>query len=138
MNKKILALIVLNATFLASGIILILVSCVQFDNWWPFMTVFINMFAIFCPTFCGGCTLDPSSLWDEREGEVSLGAFSWLCLGFFVVVGYAIPVELYRSKVLSETGVYLTLSGGTVILAAILIFVRLIFFKKDQDSAYFL
>ena len=132
MNKKLVAYIMLNATFLSSGIILILVSCIQFNNWWPFLTVFINAFAIFAPTFCGGCSFEPS--WDDQEGDISIGSISWIIVGFFVVVGYAIPIELFRVGVLTQTGVYLTLSGGTVILASILIFVKLIFFESEQDN----
>lgn len=139
MNKTLLGLILSNAIFLSTGIILILVSCIQFDNWWPFLTVFINMFAIFFPTFCGGCSMDEFnfSSWDEDSDRITPASLSWLCLGFFIIMGYAIPIELYRGNLLSEQGVYLTLSGGTVILASILIFVRVIYFKKDRSSVYF-
>ena len=98
------------------------------------------MFAIFFPTFCGGCTSDDyESLFDDDDaGLITPGSLSWLCLGFFIVIGYAIPIELFRGNLLTEQGVYLTLSGGTVILGAVLIFVRLIYFKKDRTSAYFI
>lgn len=136
MNKKVLALILLNATLLAGGIILILVSCVQFNNWWPFLTIFVNAFAILFPTFCGGCSMSDDAEWDDREGGVSPATISWVFLGFFIVIGYAIPVELFRTHLLTESGVMFTVSGGTIILAAILIFVRLIYFEKDDSSAY--
>jgi len=144
MNKKTLALILSNALLLSTGIILILVSCIQYDNWWPFLTIFVNMFAIFFPTFCGGCALGDSdeygSMWNEGDNDASVtpASISWLFLGFFIIVGYAIPIELFRGNLITEQGVYLTVSGGTTILAAILIFVRLILFKKDRDSAYFI
>jgi len=138
MNKKTILLIFLNSVFLASGIILNLVSCVSYNNWWPLLTIFINLLAITAPTLCGGCNQQDESFYSDQEGQVTLASLSWVMLGAFVIAGYAIPIELFRAKIITQTGVLLTLSGGTVILAAVLIFVRLIYFTKDEGRFYFI
>lgn len=137
MNKKTLILIFLNSVFLASGLILNLVSCISYNNWWPLFTIFVNLLAIAAPTLCGGCATYDDEFYAEAEGQVTLASLSWVILGAFIIVGYAIPIELFRARAVSQTGVLLTLSGGTVILASVLVFVRLIYFTKEEGRFYF-
>lgn len=137
MNKKVLVLLLVDALFLASGIMLILISCIQFNNWWPILTVFVDIVAIIFTAFCDNCNMDSEEeFWFENSVQTAQTSVAWLLRGFLVVTSYAIPVELYRVKVLSETGLYLTLGGSTTILVAALIFVRVIYFTKDKGSAY--
>ena len=137
MNKKTLAFIVGDAIFLSVGIMLILISSIRYDNWFPLLTIFVHCFAIFIPTFCpGGCSMEEDNVWGDEDVSASPAAIAWILLGIFIVVGYAIPVELFRTNSLSEKGVYFTLTGSTTILAAVLIFVRLIYFQKDDFSVY--
>jgi len=138
MDKKTLILIFFNSVFLATGIMLNLISCIQFNNWWPLLTILINLMAITFPTLCGGCSFYDDDLFAEQDGQITLASLSWMFLGIFIVIGYAVPVELYRSHSISQTGVFLTLAGGTIILAAVLLFVRLIYFKKDEARFYFI
>jgi len=135
MNKNFYILIA-NAILLASGIMLVLVSAVQYTNFWPFIIIFVNMFAIMWPTLCGGCSLQEEFSYQGNEGSITPGSVSWVLLGFFVTVGYAIPIELFRANKLTETATYLTLAGGTTMLAAILVFIRVLYFEKDSYSAY--
>jgi len=137
MNKKTLVLIIADAILLSVGIMLILISAIRLANWWPFLTIFVHGFAIFLPTFCpGGCSTEDDDLWGDDESSAP-ASIAWILLGIFIVIGYAIPVELFRTKTLSQTGVYLTLSGSTTILASVIIFVRAIYFEKDEFTAYF-
>ena len=142
MNKK-LIIIICNAILLSSGIMLILVSSVQYTNFWPLITVFVDIFALFFPTFCNGCDMgdDDDFSWGGGGGRydedrISEGAISWVLLGIIVMIGFAIPIELFRVHKLSEIGAYLTVSGSTVILSSIVIFVRVIYFEKDNHYSY--
>ncbi|MDB9801212.1 Vps55 family protein [Flavobacteriaceae bacterium] len=134
MNTKQFYILIANALLASIGIMLILISSFQYNNWWPFITIFVHLVALFFPTLCGGCST--SDTWSYDPDEITPASISWVFLGFFVTVGYMIPIELYRVDMISETGVYLTIAGGTTVLLSILIFVRLLYFEKDSQSAY--
>jgi hypothetical protein len=59
---------------------------------------------------------------------------SWLFLGVFVTVGYSIPFEFWRSGKMNAVGMGLTMGGGTVILAAVLIFSQVV---KERAPDFF-
>lgn len=133
--KCVVATYVFTSMLLASGILLILVPCIQYDNWWPLLTIFVLFLAILFPMMCGGCS--PSAM-DDTEYNEELVLISWVFTGMFVVTGYAIPSILLRGKYIPEAGLIYSTVGGTVILLSILVFVRIIYFKKDSSMAYIL
>jgi hypothetical protein len=133
--------IVLDSALLATGILLVLVACIQYANWWPLLTIFVHFFAIVCPIVCGGCSgigLSEDDQWltDNGSGARSLALISWLLVGFFVVIGYAIPAILLRGEYLPEVGLLFTFAGGTIILISILLFTRVVYFKPRDGHAY--
>lgn len=131
MNKIFLLKLVSNAVLFSIGIMMILFSSIQYGQWWSFMTVFVTVIGIAAPFLLGGCAFDDYT-------QSSSGPFSWLILGFFVILGYAIPVEMFRAKSINQVGIYLTLGGVTIILASLIIFFRLLYFEKNSFNAYML
>jgi hypothetical protein len=129
--KCVVATYVFTSMLLASGILLILVPCIQYDNWWPLLTIFVLFLAILFPMMCGGCSPD-------TENNEELVLISWVFTGMFIVTGYSIPSILLRGKYIPEAGLIFSTVGGTVILLSILVFVRIIYFKKDASMAYVL
>lgn len=123
---------VFTSMLLAAGILLILIPCIQYDNWWPLLTIFVLSFAIMIPVVCGGCSQDGFDPNDD------LALISWVFVGIFGVTGYAIPALLLRGKYIPETGLLFAFAGGTTIIVSILVFVRTIYFKKDSSMAYIL
>jgi hypothetical protein len=72
---------------------------------------------------------------DDASNDTG-AVLAWVLVGFFVIVGYAIPIELLRGGIIPEQGVYFALGGGTIVLLAILVFVRLVYFEKNAEFAY--
>lgn len=71
-------------------------------------------------------------LFDTQDSAQMGGILSWLLFGVCLTIGYGIPIELWRVKTLSLVPMFLTLGGGTVILIAILIFVKVIEIKQNN------
>jgi len=94
------------------------------------LTIFVLFLAIVFPMMCGGC----SNEFVNQE----LALISWVFTGMFVITAYAIPSILLRGKYIPEAGLIYSIVGGTVILLSIMIFVRMIYFKKDSSMAYIL
>ena len=138
MNNKRFYILFANAILAASGIMLVLVSAFQYNNFWPIIIIIIDLFAVAWPSICGGCSMDEhntlyGSGFEENEGPASI---SWILLGFFVTIGYAIPIELYRTKSLSQIPTYMTILGGTIILSSVLVYIRFETFEKSSNYAY--
>ena len=134
MNKCTIAILISNSVFCAAGVILILISCIQFGLWWPLLTIGVHALAVLFPVMCGGCQVD-HDVYSEPIA-VNCALLSWLFVGIFTTAGYAIPSILYRGGKMPEVGLILTLAGGTVILSSILVFVRAVYFAKDDNKAY--
>jgi len=126
--------LIFTSMLLAAGILLILIPCIQYDNWWPLLTIFVLSFAILIPMVCGGCSHENDGFGQNDD----LALISWVFVGIFVVIGYAIPAILLRGKYIPEAGLLFTFAGGTTIITSIMVFVRTIYFKKDSSMAYIL
>ena len=135
MNNKRLYILFANAILAASGIMLVLVSAFQYSNFWPIVIIVIDIFAVTWPTMCGGCSISDDDYYGSSYSD-GHASFSWVLLGIFITVGYAIPIELYRTNSLTEMATYMTILGGTIILASILMYIRFESFEKDSNYAY--
>jgi len=134
MNKKCLvSVIVINSILLAIGVSLVGVSVFAYGNKWPLLTIAVHLLAILFPTACGQCTLnaDDMSFLSMEDDQSAIKHLSWVLFGMLVIVGYAVPVELYRAKELEQVAVWLTVVGGTTILSAVLIYVRVVYVDKE-------
>jgi Vacuolar protein sorting 55 len=84
---------------------------------------------------CGSCNSGESS--DGMysfDTSVDMGIvavqISWLLFGLLIVGGYATPALLYRAAVVPDVALYFAWAGGTVILASMIIYLRLIWNRK--------
>ena len=137
MNKCTIAILISNSIFCAVGILLILISCIQYTTWWPLLTIAVHGLAVLFPVMCGGCQFDNSSPFDTGDQiAVDCALISWLLVGILGITGYAIPSILLRASLIPEVGLIFTFAGGTVILISILIFVRAVYFAKEINHAY--
>lgn len=129
-----LCVIFTNAMLLATGILLVLISILQYHNWWPLLTIVVHLLAILVPTACGQCMVDDtehSIFGDAHHGDAAHAA--WVLFGVLVIVGYAVPVELYRAHILPQVAACLTVAGGTTILGAVLLYVKIVYFSPTSD-----
>lgn len=127
MNKQILY-IVANAMLMASGILMIIIPSVIFNNYYALLSILVFSISLIFPISAKACTFgNVESHWmDDSSGETG-PMLSWFLLGVFVTIGYSIPFELWRAAKMNAVGMGLTMGGGTVILAAVLIFSQILF-----------
>jgi hypothetical protein len=137
MNKKFL-LLFFSALLLSSGIVLVLFASIHYSNIYPLLSILVFMVAVFGTVIAGGCQCGQSGMEHlfSEEYEALGPKLSWVIFGTLVVLGYSIPVELFRGHYIPDVAVYMTLSGSTVVLASIFMFVKLIYFVGDSDHAY--
>jgi len=127
MNKQILY-ITANAMLMASGILMIIIPSVIYDNYYALLSILVFSVSLIFPIMCNACSIGSGthdSVFDG-DAEETGRMLSWLLLGIFVTVGYSIPFELWRSHKMSAVGMGLTMGGGTVILTAVLIFSQVV------------
>jgi hypothetical protein len=137
-RTKTILLLVANSVFLAAGILLVFFCCLIYKTWWPIFIILVFTMAVVFPITMGGCSFEESAMPsifagdDDGEGPATL---SWIATGTLVTIAYAIPVELYRAAIIPVGGVYFSISGGTTVLIAVLIFVRVVYYgDKSRDE----
>lgn len=123
----ILAIVFGNATILATGILVVLVACFQYNNFFPLLTILSNLAAISQLMMCGSCNTS-SSYSNDDDSPVHV---SWLLFGLFVIIGYAVPALLYRANQVPDIALYLSWIGGTTILTSMIIYMRIIYNRES-------
>ena len=90
--------------------------------------IFVFSASIIFPTICGACKFeDPHEYMDSERDEIG-PMLAWFMVGLFLVMGYSIPLELLRKSAFALEGVLMSMGGGTIILCAIVLFVRIIYY----------
>lgn len=127
-NKRTILLIVLNSALLATGVLLIVFSCALYHNWWPLFMVFVFIASCIFPLMCNACKMeDPNEFMDSNRDEIG-PMLGWFMVGLFLVLGYSIPIELVRKGLFHLTGFWMATGGGTVMLMAIVLFIKILFY----------
>ena len=126
-QKMILAVVFGNASILATGILIVLIACFQYNNFFPLLTILANLVAIAQLMMCGSCNTQPS----YYNSDDSQHHVSWLLFGLCIVIGYAIPSLLYRANQIPEIALYFSWIGGTTILTSMIIYMRIIYNRHE-------
>ncbi len=127
-NKRTILLIVLNSALLAAGVLLIIFSCALYHNWWPLMMIFVFVASTVFPLMCNGCKMEDANEFPDPTRDEIGPMLGWFMVGLFLVMGYSIPIELMRKGLFHLTGFWMSMSGGTVILMAIVLFIKILFY----------
>ena len=140
-GKRFIALALVGiAVFLAAGLLCVLIACSVVDNWLLLLTILFHATALVFPAMCDGYNFEgmPSYLSDSNDmGLFHMRAAGWFLLGSLFLSGYAMPVILFRAhKLTSVKAVYLTIGGGTLIWASIILFMAAFMCKRTSGSDY--
>ena len=127
-NKRTIALIVGNSMLLAAGILLIIFSCILNDNWWSLMMIFFFFFSVIFPGMCNAYRVEDNQDFVDSDRDEIGPMLGWFLVGVFIVMGYAIPLELLRKHILEMTGYWMSVGGGTVMLMAIILFIKILYY----------
>ena len=76
---------------------------------------------------CDGCNFQ--NIHEERNPLENMKDFGFFLSGAFLVSGFILPIYLHHIKVLSLAAALLSIGGGTLILAAVMIFLRYFIIK---------
>lgn len=110
---NVLFVIIANSILLATGLLLLLFACILYSTWWPSLIILVFALGLAIPMLFG-----------------LLESLSWVFVGIFLVIGYTIPVELFRKRIFSEGGITMTIIGGSTIILAGIIFLYTFVLKK--------
>ncbi|KAI8853973.1 vacuolar protein sorting 55 [Chytridium lagenaria] len=116
MKNPMLAIVSL-AFCLSLGILLVILSSALYSNWWPLLVVLTYVLAPIPNIVCKRLAGSSDFLSEENRGILETGYF---VTSFFVVSGFALPLVLSHSEMISSVAMYLSLSGGLLIYATIL------------------
>lgn len=129
LTKKTLALLISNSLLLAAGILLVVFACILYHTGWPLLMILCFSGGIFILTLCGSLRISglTEDLFGEGEGSWR-HRFSYALASALTTLGFFIPVTLLRKQVFQLGGLYMSISGGTVILMACILFVKIVYY----------
>ncbi|KMS97837.1 hypothetical protein BVRB_5g123310 [Beta vulgaris subsp. vulgaris] len=116
------------AILVSGGIVLQILACALYNNWWPMLSVIMYVLLPMPMMFFAGS--DASSLFTESSGNSWLNATKFLT-GASVVGSIAIPAILKHAGVIGWGALTMELSSFFVFVLAILCFI-----KMDDYDAY--
>lgn len=128
--------IIFLSAFLASGFLLILLSCALYNNWKPLWVILIFLVAPLPNivassiesnrddflTFSNNHGNDPSPLAESAK----------FFTGILIVSGISLPLTLYHTSLIEFGSMLMSIIGGLIVYGAIIIFMW--FFSEEQEE----
>ncbi|KAI8898172.1 vacuolar protein sorting 55 [Globomyces pollinis-pini] len=118
------------AFFLATGVLLVILSCALDNNWLPLLVVLTYLIAplpnIVCKRIAG---MDDYFHDEPHKGVLETGYF---LTSFFIVSGFGLPLVLHHANILTQHATILSLIGGLLIYTTILGYIH--FFTEREQS----
>jgi len=101
------------------GLVLQLLACTLYDNWWPMLNVLMYVLAPMPTIFFGSSSYGDYGSWSASGGSPWEDAGKFLT-GFTVVGSVAIPCILYHGAIITSGALLMSLSSfGVLALTAI-------------------
>ncbi|KAK9716242.1 hypothetical protein RND81_06G220600 [Saponaria officinalis] len=110
------------AILVSGGIVLQILACALYDNWWPMLTVIMYVVLPMPLMFFAGS--DTSSLFEESSSNGWLDAAKFLT-GASTMGSIAIPVILKHAGIICWGALALQLSSFVVLILSIMCFVTM-------------
>jgi len=121
--------VILLSFVLAVGFLLIILSCALWANWLPLLVALTFVLAPLPNAIFSQCGGDEFSATYEGSGPVDLGRF---ITSTIVVTGFALPVVLTHSEVITPGACAMSVIGGGLVYGTILAYSAA--FKQDSDD----
>ncbi|ODQ68590.1 vacuolar protein sorting 55 [Nadsonia fulvescens var. elongata DSM 6958] len=116
------------STVLATGFLLIILSCALFHNWLPLIVVGIFIIAPLPNAVCESWATSDDFLNESNNTILDLGRF---LTGFLVISGLSVPVILANNAIIHRAAMWMSLSGGLLVYATIITFSA--FFHEPEE-----
>ncbi|XP_071724490.1 vacuolar protein sorting-associated protein 55 homolog [Rutidosis leptorrhynchoides] len=119
------------ALFVSGGIVLLILACALYDNWWPMLSVIMYVLLPMPLLFFAGS--DGSSLFSESDNRwVSAAKF---LTGVSAIGSIAIPAILKHANVICWGAFAMELSSFVIFVLAIICCIRMM--SEDDDYTMF-
>ncbi|KAL7752752.1 Vacuolar protein sorting-associated protein 55 [Sorochytrium milnesiophthora] len=118
------------AIFLATGFLLVFLSCALYGNWLPLLVVLTYILAPLPNYICDRCTRSDDILSDNTSS--GLKDAGYFITSFLVVTGFALPISLARSAVLTTSAAIMSVVGGALVYGTIVVYLR-VFSSRDES-----
>lgn len=127
--------LVILAFLIAIGLLLNVLSCVIWKNWYPIFVVITYLFAPLPNFLCGSCNRGGGASGfgtsEERNGWKDSGFF---ITGALLITGLALPMTLAHVKVIEVGAMVMAVFGGVIVYSAILLYSHV--FQEKTDSFF--
>lgn len=128
--------IIFLSAFLASGFLLILLSCALYNNWKPLWVILIFLIAPLP-------NITAKSVNNNRDDFLTFSndrgnnpsPFEEACkhlTGFLIVSGISLPLTMYHSRLITFGAMVMSIIGGLVVYTDIIIFMW--FFNEEEED----
>ncbi|KAK7204579.1 vacuolar protein sorting 55 [Myxozyma melibiosi] len=124
-----LSKIIVLATVLAAGFLLIILSCALFDNWLPLLVVGLFLIAPLPNAICEKYAANDDFM-QESSGNAVID-FGRYITGILVVSGLALPCALAHSRVIGLPALFMSITGGLLVYGTIITFTM--FFNETEE-----
>ncbi|KIY43414.1 vacuolar protein sorting 55 [Fistulina hepatica ATCC 64428] len=122
--------VILLSFVLAVGFLLIILSCALWHNWLPLLVALTFVLAPLPNALFSHCGSDDISVhYDNSGGPVDLGRF---ITSIIVVTGFALPVVLAHSEVITTSAGIMSIVGGGLVYGTILAYSAA--FRQDESE----
>ncbi|KAI9291793.1 vacuolar protein sorting 55 superfamily protein [Neoconidiobolus thromboides FSU 785] len=118
------------AFVLAVGFLLSILACALYGNWLPLIVVFIYLFAAIPNPLCQRCSNINEDILSDNNNNGFSDAGKFLT-SVFVVSGFGLPLVLSHSNLIEPMAATLSISGGLLIYASILLYA---YFFNEEES----
>lgn len=127
--------IIFLSAFLASGFLLILLSCALYNNYLPLWVILMFLLAPL-PNIIGG-TIDNGrdnflTFNNDTNASNSLQEFCKWITGLLIISGISMPLTFYHCKMIELGSMIMSIIGGVIVYGDIIVFIW--FFSDDEDE----
>lgn len=126
--------IIFLSAFLATGFLLILLSCALWDNWKPLWVIFIFLIAPL-PNIIGLSVEYHRDNFLTFNNDNSPSTFEEACkyvTGLLIVSGVALPITLYHCRLIELGSTVMSILGGLIVYIDIIVFIW--FFSEHEEE----
>lgn len=128
--------IIFLSAFLASGFLLILLSCALYNNWKPLWVIFIFLIAPLPNIIALSIESNRDDFLtfsnDHGNNPTTLEEISKYLTGFLLISGIALPLTLYHTHLIQIGSMIMSIIGGLIVYSDIIIFIW--FFSEEEEE----
>ncbi|CUM51623.1 uncharacterized protein AC631_02699 [Debaryomyces fabryi] len=128
--------IIFLSAFLASGFLLILLSCALYNNWKPLWVIVIFLIAPLPNIIALSIESRRDDFLtfsnDHGNNPTTLEEMSKFLTGVLLVSGISLPLTLYHTHLIQFGSMIMSIIGGLIVYVDIIIFIW--FFSEEEDD----